>query len=165
MMIPGAVFMAIYWKLTVDWLRAMGDKREVVHNTILILGTLAALGLIYYNMVLGYIGEHYSLQRRIGITLYFSFGYLAQLILTSRLYYLRDGIPRWIFYTKLTVCALILVWGILNITLSTFYSRFEEIEDIFEWNIAILNNVYYFLSYFLWQATHFQATVNASDDK
>ena len=157
--------MAIYWKLTVDWLRAMGDKREVVHNTIMILGMLAALGLIYYNIVLGHIGEHYRLQRRIGITLYFSFGYLAQLILTSRLYYLRDEIPKWIFYAKLAICALILVWGLLNSALSIFFSHFEEFEDIFEWNIAILNNAYYFLSYFLWRATHFRATFNVSYDK
>lgn len=159
LMIPGAVFMAVYWKLATDWLRAMGDRGVGVQRLILILGITAAVGLIYYNMVLGHIGEYYRLQRRIGVILYFGLCSLAQILLTSRLYLLRYAFPHWIYCTKLALCALILVWGWLNILLSAFYAGFDGIEDIFEWNIAMLNVAYFLSTYFLWRSTRFHAVL------
>jgi len=162
LMIPGAVFMAIYWMLMVRWLGAMGDKQIWISRIILSLGLISAVALIFYTVVLGHIGADYRLMRRLGVTIYFGLSYLAQLILTSRLYYFRDIIPGWIFNTKVLVCMGILVWGLLNIFLSAFYEKFDEIENIIEWNIAILNNVFYVLTWFLWRTTAFNIEYKTS---
>ncbi|MCG8435077.1 MAG: Frag1/DRAM/Sfk1 family protein, partial [Gammaproteobacteria bacterium] len=115
-MIPSAVFIGIYWMLVYSWLRKMGDDAIVQMRAIFVLGIIAALGLIFYTVVLGHIGEIYRLQRRIGVTLYFALSYLAQLILVNRLHYLiqkqQARIPNWIYKTKLTFCVLILGIGI-----------------------------------------------------
>lgn len=152
-MIPGAVFMAVYWVLMVRWLAALGEKRVWFLYTITILGIVSAIGLVFYTVVLGYIGDDYRVIRRTGVSLYFGLGYLAQLMVTGRLYYLREVFPPWIFNLKLLVCAGMLVWGLLNIFLSAFYENFDDVQDLIEWNIAILNNAYYLLTCFLWRAT------------
>ncbi len=162
LMIPGAVCMAVYWVLMVTWLRAMGERREGVLYTVLALGLVSAVGLVFYNMVLGHIGEDFRLMRRIGITLYFGLGYLAQLVVISRLYYLREGFPGWIFNSKLTVCALILAWGLGNVALSAYSPHNDMLQNIIEWNVGILNNAYYVLTFFLWRTTAFSAAYNVT---
>lgn len=167
-MMPGAVFMAVYWVLMVRWLAALGEKRVWFLYTITILGIVSATGLVFYTVVLGYIGDDYRVIRRTGVSLYFGLGYLAQLMVTGRLYYLRGAFPPWIFNLKLLVCAGILVWGLLNIFLSAFYENFDDVQDLIEWNIAILNNAYYLLTCFLWRTTVFTAdfkVTHASKDQ
>lgn len=38
---------------------------------------------------------------------------------------------------------------------SAFYENFDDVQDLIEWNFAILNNAYYLLACFLWRTTVF----------
>lgn len=38
---------------------------------------------------------------------------------------------------------------------SAFYENFDDVQNLIEWNFAILNNAYYLLTCFLWRTTAF----------
>ena len=92
-MIPAAVMMMLYWVLNYRWLRSLGDPPRQATRIALMLGILAGGFLILYTTVLGSIGEIYRIQRRIGVSMFFFFTYLTQLIMVSRLFSLRARFP------------------------------------------------------------------------
>ena len=155
-MMPVAVFMALYWVLNYHWLRVLGDKVRWPRIAILILGIVAAIFLISYTTVLGAIGEIYQTQRRIGVTVFFSFTFLAQLILTSRLWELKkkyalDSLGQ-VPETQLLLCSTMLLLGLISIPLSIIT---PGADNIIEWNFALLVNMHYLTSYFGWKNTAF----------
>ena len=81
-MLPSAVIMMAYWWLNHTWLNSLynGGRRRTNHY-MLGLGLLACTGLIMYVTVLGERGDAWAAQRRVGTVLFYSFTFLAQLLL------------------------------------------------------------------------------------
>ena len=159
MMIPGAVVLAFYWWLNSEWLLLMGDKASHLRQTIVILGLVASIGLIVYSVALGSIGESYRLQRRIGVILYFGLTYLAQLLMTHRLASLAlDGVHT-PFRCQLALCLLMLIVGLLHLAIEAVLPGLKGVDDMVEWNIALLMSIYYLSSYWLWRLGDIRLTL------
>ena len=92
---------------------------------------------------LGVGGEPYQLQRRIGITIYFGFTFIAQRLLTWCLSrgarVMKTG--QW----QLGLCAVLLGIGLLTLVLGQATDNFGNYEDAFEWVLALLLQSYYLL--------------------
>ena len=84
-MMPAAVLMMIYWRLSSDWLKALGTPMIRLNRAMVWLGVTAALGLFIYAGVLGEVGDLYSQPRRAGVILFYVFTYLAQLLMTVQI--------------------------------------------------------------------------------
>ena len=81
-MIPAAGLIIAYWRQMSVWIQSL----DIPHHTIGPLGQIAGIFLILYILALGIEGDVFRLQRRIGVILYFTLTYLAQLLLVARLW-------------------------------------------------------------------------------
>ena len=167
-MIPAAILMIIYWKLTYEWLLSLGDKRNRYTLTLQYLGIIAACFLIVYVIALGSEGHFYRILRRYGVILYFSLTYLAQLLLAYRLQCLTRAhkvqLPSSIYKLQLGLWICLLTIGLLSIPLRAFFGGIDHnsrIDNILEWNFAIFMDLYFVISYFAWKATRFKAAFSS----
>jgi len=157
-MIPWAVVLMIYWTLVCEWLVAMGDKKGLVNRAILYLGIIAAVFLILYATALGAEGQIYRLLRRYGVIVFFAFTYLAQLLLLSRLNKLH--VPPSIYNLKLILCLMQFFIGLISLPVRAYSSGDlnSRIENIVEWNFALIMILYFVVTYFAWRASGFYAS-------
>lgn len=156
--IPSAVLLYFYWHLNFCWLRAAGDTQTRPARILPYLGFFAAVFLVVYASVLGAIDEIYALQRRLGVTVYFSATLIAQLLFTQRLATLRKQShlagPGWVVTVKQWLCILMTLTGLLVIPK---YVAGWDTDNFVEWNFALLTNLFYVASYFLWRDSGFKA--------
>jgi Frag1/DRAM/Sfk1 family len=150
-MIPAAVLMVAYWWLNCRWLKLMGSRSYSIHRGILCLGITASLALILYCCVLGSVGEHYYTLRRIGVTMYFGLTFLTQLLMTQQVHRLMIVQLQSAYYCKLALGLSMLVVGIAHLALQAVGTPAEHLEDVFEWNFALLMILYYLSSFLLWR--------------
>ena len=165
--IPCAVLMIICWRLIGGWLQCIEKESYKGSAIIQTLGILAGAFLILYTVALGFTGPEYAIQRRIGVTLFFGLTFLAQLILSQRLWNFANKNPK-IYPIKLARLKIILCWflliaGLISIPISNFIGT-NKPQNIVEWNFAILMYSYFLLVYWGWRATGFKArlTVKSS---
>jgi hypothetical protein len=166
--IPAAVLLAIFWWLCRGWLRLLGESADsVAARTMAWIGSVAAAFLVLYAVFLGSQGETYNLLRRYGVSIYFSFSYLAQLILLARLRRLKGlglaRIPAWIINAKTTLAVILLVLGIASIPVSNLFADKDGIENAIEWNFSLLLVLYYLLTWRAWRATGFRLVGGTRD--
>jgi len=161
-MIPAAMIMMLYWILVCRWITVLGEKSIAVRRTILIIGVTAALFLILYAVALGAAGDYLKVQRRMGVTVYFTFTYLGQLLLTWRLGLLlkNDRTRSW----QLANCYSLLAIGILTLFLGILLPGYEDYEDAFEWIMALLIHLYFFITWIGWRNTGFKVTFYTHPD-
>lgn len=157
-MLPAAVFMAAYWWLNHAWLQEQRRRADLgasrVGDWMLALGVLACVGLVLYVTVLGEAGELWARQRRAGTVLFFSFTFLAQLLLVAQLRQLRQQLPavQGLARAMGSVCQLLLALGLLTVALDAWDGAFyDTIEDAFEWLLSLLLQCNFLLGYFLWR--------------
>ncbi len=144
-MIPAAILLMWYWKLTARKLERFGNTG----NTILIIGVIGAIFLIVYTIALGAVGDMFRLQRRVGIIIFFTFTYLAQLLFICR-------VEKFAFVDptrpiQLTICSTVLAIGLLTFVLDVTLENYDEYEDAFEWIIALLLQCYFIVSHWSWK--------------
>jgi hypothetical protein len=158
-MIPAALIMAAFWIGCRRWLMTIGDSDGRMVRAMVYLGSISAVFLILYTVFLGSKGDVYNLMRRSGVIIYFSFSYLAQLILLARLQWLqaagRISLPGYVLRGKLTVVIGLLVIGLGSIPISNFVVDKRRPENAVEWIYALLMVSYYF---FTWLACRHTAT-------
>ncbi len=181
-MLPAAVFMMAYWWLNFTWLRHLWlrhfrlqvpdwpdarPKRQAALPMSALwmfgLGIAGCIGLILYVTVLGEQGEAWALQRRTGTVLFFSFTYLAQLLLAGQLLQLRallpQSVPR-LLITMLVLCVLLLCAGLLTVILDAWDEVFyESVEDAFEWVLTLLLQTNFLLGYLVWRSADWSLEV------
>lgn len=157
-MLPAAVCMAAYWWLNHAWLRAenhhAGQAPTRGADWMLALGLLACLGLILYVTVLGEAGRLWAHQRRVGTVLFFSFTFLAQLLLVAQLRRLREQLPavQGLVGAMWLLCQLLLFVGLVTVALDAWDGAFyDTVEDAFEWLLALLLQGNFLLGYLVWR--------------
>ena len=151
LMIPSAVVMGLYWWVNAAWLEQLGARRQA--RALLVLGCIACVGLVLYVTVLGVDGRTWATQRRVGTVLFFSFTFLAQLLLVAGV---RHSNPppeqQRILTAMLRICLLLLSLGLLTVVLDAWDEAFyDSVEDAFEWNLSLLLQLNFLLGYLLWR--------------
>lgn len=149
-MLPCAALIALFWWLAAAWLR---DNRNdgVQRRRILAmraLGLVGALFLVLYATFLGVDGEAYRWMRRYGVTVYFSFTVLAQLLMASLLpaaTRLRRALA--------SICALMLLLGLASIPLQHLFDARDQAVNALEWNYALLMSTGFVLVGLHWLRT------------
>jgi hypothetical protein len=144
-MLPLALCYALYWKLTQSTLKSMGYKGSAIRN----LGYISTVALMMYVLALGAVGDHFRLTRRIGIIFYFTFTYLCQLLTVYQLNKLKVTMPG--IQTQLRLCATILAIGVLTLFLDALLENYDDYEDAFEWNVALLLHINFLLGWWGWK--------------
>lgn len=152
LMLPTATVIAAYWLLVHRWLGHLGasDPRR---NWITGLGLIGALFLVLYVVFLGTDGRAYELMRRYGVTVYFAFTALAQLVLADRLHRLpariKAEIGPGIIGAKIAFGMLMLMLGLANIPAANFFPQLQ-VDNIIAWNFALLMHGYFGLTAIAW---------------
>jgi len=155
-MLPSAVLMMAYWWLNHAWLKELGTNTANYsaksNNWMLLLGVIACIGLILYVTVLGEQGDIWARQRRIGTALFFSFTYVAQLLLVRQLRRLQLPAIKSLVNAMLTFCVILIVLGVLTLILDAWNEAwYDTVEDAFEWILTLLLQANFLLGYFVWR--------------
>lgn len=163
---PAAVLLAVYWTLSYEWFKTLGTKLRASNRAMLVFGLIASFGLILYATVLGSIGEAYHLQRRVGVTLFYVFTFLAQLFMTIQIGVILKRHPTLIsaraYRSKLTILATVALFGGISLILPVFYDAYNTIDNAFEWGLTMLILAYFFATNFAWRDSGFQASFSVS---
>lgn len=150
--LPMSMLVLAYWWLAGRWL---DDLRGLPAGgrTVQWLGLIATGFFIVYATLLGSDGPAYKLMRRYGVVLYFAFTALAQLYLARGV--LRAAPERLggIARTQIALCAALLALG-LGVTLPELAVEVpNHIENIVEWNFAVVMNANIALTWLAWRRT------------
>lgn len=148
-----AVLLTLFWLRSSRWLHDLGERSTGFRHGIAVTGIVGAVALCAYVLYLGTEGPGYRLLRRYGVTVYFGFTYLAQLLLAGRLYRLalagNDAVLQRVARLQLILCAVLLVIGLVSIPVTNFVANRGEIQNIIEWNLALLLQAWFLL---VWRA-------------
>tara|TARA_R110002072_G_scaffold108092_5_gene234814 strand:+ start:1846 stop:2526 length:681 start_codon:yes stop_codon:yes gene_type:complete len=154
-MLPAAILGILFWILNGRWLLQLGATSRG-RPWVPWLGFVGCTSLAAYTLALGHEGDGFNLIRRIGVVLYFSLTFIAQLLISSAL----KGHPRWHAQGRrlLRLCGLILAVGILSVILTAVVPEvYSQIDDAFEWGLAFLINLHAIWVAVLWKRSHFRA--------
>ena len=168
-MLPAAVFMMAYWWLNHTWLAAVhhraGHHRQRANHWMLGLGVLACIGLILYVTVLGERGQAWAAQRRVGTILFFSFTFIAQLLLLEQLRRLDvPGIRSGSLVYMGSACGTLLATGVLTVILQAWNAAwYETVEDALEWVLTLLLQSNFLAGYFVWRQAGWKLAVKERD--
>lgn len=158
-MLPAALLGILFWWLNSLWLLQLGAPGRG-QRWIPWLGLVACVALAAYTLALGHEGEGFNLIRRIGVVLYFSLTYIAQLLISSAL---KDH-PRWHQSGKrlLWLSEVTLAVGFLSVILTAAApDLYSQIDNAFEWILALLINLHALWVALLWRQSSFRAKLLA----
>lgn len=152
-MLPTATVIAAYWLVARAWLGHLGERGRA-RDWIVALGLIGALFLVLYVVFLGTEGRAYELMRRYGVTVYFAFTALAQLVLAARLARLpadtKLRIGSGVLRAKVGFGAIMLLLGLANIPAANFFPHLQ-VDNIIAWNFALLMHGYFGLTALAWR--------------
>jgi hypothetical protein len=152
-MLPATTLLVAYWLVMRSWLGSLG-VRGPVRPWITGLGVVGALFLVLYAVFLGTEGRAYELMRRYGVTVYFAFTALAQMLTAARLHRLagpaREAAGPLAARLMLGFVAAMLVLGLVNIPAANFFEA-DRVENVVEWNFALLMHGWFGLSILPWR--------------
>lgn len=162
-MLPAASLVMLFWWLCSLWLQSLGDPAPRRRRAMLTLGLIAALFLILYATFLGVDGKTYQWLRRYGVTVYFSFTVLAQMLLAGVLNRHR-GVARPVARTLTGLCAAMLLLGIASVPLQNFAPDRDAALNAIEWCYALLMTSVFPLVGLAWHRSGFRLRVRAEHD-
>ncbi len=164
--IPTAIFMMVYWRLSREWLRTLGSHMTNWNRVMLYLGLAASIGLILYATVLGSVGQEFRVQRRIGVTSFYICTFEAQVLMTGPLAALVKSqpgvIPVQISHLLAWICVVVALLGLTSLSLWAFYDGHNRVDDAFEWVLTLLLQLHIFVTYFAWRDSGFRANFTVS---
>ncbi len=167
-MIATAVLMMLFWRLSCCWLAQLGERSCIRLAAIELIGYIAGVFLILYATFLGTEGDAYRLMRRYGVTVFFAFSYLAQLLITGVLWHrLRAGLtpPKaWVPRLMVAGCALMLVAGLASIPAAEWAFDRSAVNNIIEWNLSALLMAWFLLVWLAWRQTGFHVEFKVRPD-
>lgn len=155
-MIAYGVLLIWFWIYVRQWLRSLYQRRTVIDSMILWLGIAGALSLIIYVDFLGTTGEFNRFMRQFGILIYFMCIPLAQILLLREHYRILPSLSKGIINPKLLhfqffIIILMLLIGIISGVMEIMHIKTDESENIAEWNLALLMQLYFLVMIFLWK--------------
>lgn len=162
LMLPVSSFLIIYWIYQYHWLKQYGEAS--LHNKIILaLGIGSALALTFYANFLGSDGDVYRFMRRFGVTFYFGFAVLAQLLSIASIRKsarpisgFLSRILRWQFF------CVIGQWLIGLASLGVTYTQPDfrvAANNILEWNFALLMTGFYIGSGLIWKYENYRPNI------
>ena len=164
--IPTAIFMMVYWRLSCEWLQTLGSDMTIRNRVMFYLGLAASIGLILYATVLGSVGQEFYVQRRIGVTIFYICTFLAQILMTWQLGALVNSrsfvIAARIFRILVWICVTVALLGLVSLFLWAFYDGHDRVDDAFEWVLTLLIQLHIFITYFAWRDSGFSASFTVS---
>ncbi|EED35819.1 conserved hypothetical protein [Luminiphilus syltensis NOR5-1B] len=166
-MLPVAVIMMGFWWLSATWIRNLQDAAGLPvtgrQRWMLVLGLLACMGLILYVTVLGEVGDVWRRQRRIGVVLFFSMTYLAQLLWVAQLRQLTLPRVSGLLRSMWLVCIALLATGLLTVVLELWNEAwYDTVEDAFEWVLALMLQSNFLLAWLVWRRMPWTLQVKAA---
>lgn len=144
LMLPYAALLAVFWHQLSGRLRQLRPDAGKRARSVRLLGITAALFLVLYTVFLGIDGEFYQWLRRYGITVFFGFSVLAQMLTLALLNPLLRGEPK-LRLSMLGFCGLLLTLGLLSLPLQHFSADAKAAMNALEWNYAALMCLFYAL--------------------
>lgn len=158
--ISAAILVILYWKLSAECLSLLQGERSTAMRIIEILGITGAVFLIVYVVALGYAGDQYQTQRRIGSSLFFSLTFLSELLFTRLLGKIAQGVRSHSVYPfyrwNLVLCVLLMIMGLVSIPLPVYMASPSKWENIIEWNYAVVLFLHFILNAYLWKKVGFR---------
>ncbi len=153
LMMPLSMLLVIYWLFQWHWLTSLAGSRRR-HGAILWLGVISALALVLYANFLGSDGDFYRFMRRFGVTFYFAFAMLAQLISLQSLSTLKEALPprlRRPLRLQLILVCIQWTWGGVSLWVDLTQPENEfQLQNIVEWNFALAMVGFYGVSGWMW---------------
>lgn len=137
LVIPCALLHGATWWLARHWLRERGNAATLWMQA---LGLFSASALAIYATFLGTEGEVYGFLRRYGVTVYFGFGFLAQLLLMRRARALGRLSPA-LLAGMAALCVAMLGLGVGNVIAGALVAddvMRDRIENALEWQLGLL---------------------------
>jgi len=162
-MLPAATVIALYWWLTGSWLLALGET-VAAGRTVRIVGIIGAMFLMLYTTYLGSDGDFYRLMRRYGVSVYFAFTALAQILVARSLLRCPARSVKTIARAQLGLCAALLLLGLAVAFVKPFLAEPDRLENAVEWVFAALMQTNFLLSYLAWRATQVTTALFAHAD-
>lgn len=161
-MIPTGLMAIAFWWLTGQWLRQVQGR---VSFAVPLVGAVAGCFLMLYVVALGE-GREYQALRKIGIVLFFSLTYLAQLIFLWHCHAARTRCKTHsiMLRTQLWMAVLLLLIGVTSVVLDLIYAGYDRIEDAFEWVMMLFIAAQFISHYWLWRATNLQFTISCAPE-
>jgi hypothetical protein len=129
-MLPVAALLAMFWWMAAASVRETTRPRRVA--AMRTIGLIGALFLVPYVVFLGLDGEFARWMRRYGVTVYFSFTVLAQMLLASLL---PPGALRIVL---IGLCAAMLVLGLASLPMQHLLADRDAVVNAIEWCYALL---------------------------
>lgn len=156
-MVPTALLSTVFWTKAENWFAHHSPSTSGADRSLSGIGAMGSLFLLVYVSTLWIPGELYALTRKFAVLLYFGFTYIAQLLLARRLYalgrepgksHLRDLASQLKWY-----CAFVLMCGISIVPISLVPDPLfaKRLENIVEWNYALLLYFYFVIVYLVWR--------------
>lgn len=156
-MIPVALLAIVFWVYSSRWLRSSSDRRPVRTLLLAIIGCTSALFLIVYTISLGSHGDLYRFMRRVGVIIYFSCSYLAQLLLLAGIQRLTTqghlSLPRYALTGKYTLVIGLMIFGAASIPIMNYLEDKDALQNSIEWWFSLLMTSYYFFTWRIWRST------------
>lgn len=152
-MIMSAVLLMYYWLQVGQFLSLY--KRQAI--TLQTLGIIAAFFLVLYANFLGTQGDIYRLLRQYGVTVYFSFTVLAQILFVNHLIKLDEIKIRNYIQFKIRLSLWVLTLGIISVVCNLLLEpeAKNRWENIIEWHFALSMNFYFLLTSLIWKKLNF----------
>jgi len=158
-MIPTCVLMVLFWQLNRVWLQSLDVSAG---RALPWLGVVSSLSLLIYTLALGHAGDMFNMMRRIGVVGWFGLTWIAQLQLSGALREvpaLRTSGQRLLQLSLFT-----LLMGLLSVLLGVLMpERYNDIENAFEWSLALLLNVHALLIALLWRRSDFSLSARTGE--
>ncbi|MFN3714084.1 MAG: hypothetical protein ACK4SX_10520 [Alcanivoracaceae bacterium] len=151
-MIPTSVLMVMFWWLNRLWLRSLGISGA---SALPWLGLISSLSLLCYTLALGHAGDLFNMIRRTGVVGWFGLTWIAQLQLGAVLRHHARWHRAGARLVQLSVVTLLI--GLVSVLIGVLRpERHDELENAFEWSLALLLNVHAFAVALLWRKTGFR---------
>lgn len=154
LMLPLTVLLAIYWLYHRRWLQQFANSQQS-YSSVFIVGLIAALALGVYANFLGSDGSIYRFMRQSGVFFYFGCTMLAQLLSLYSVQKYRTQLPMPLqILVRWQWAAVSAQWLIGLISLSVTFTQPEfksAINNILEWNFALVMTLFYLFSALIWR--------------
>lgn len=154
-MMPVSMLLVFYWIYQWHWLNHWAGYRKR-HTAVLWLGIISSLALVLYANYLGSSGGFYRFMRQFGVTFYFAFALLAQLISVQSLRSAQINMTertRRLLQGQFAVVVFQWVLGLFSLWFTITQPEYKfQADNILEWNFGLAMIAFYGIGGWLWRA-------------